>query len=653
MRMIGLGLALAGCQGQPRDADDQPAVTELSGCDPVDPSLCALPFPSSYYQTEADTVSGVQNAYPLEALPINRDSVRLVPDLLNRYDGFSTLTPAVTFLEDLSLEGTIPWTDPDAYLAADARTVWIDAETGERLPHFVELDSTAESDDVRATILHPLVPMQHGRRYVIGMRGLVRNDGGAVVPSPAFAALRDGTPSDLPDVAIRQPYYDERIFPVLEADGFDRAEIQLAWDFTTSSRESSLGRALAVRDDALARIGPEGPSAYVIDSTEEGDCAVPGSNPIARTIYGHYTAPRYTRSDLPGLDARLVDGPDGLPLYQGDTDVDFMIRVPCSLAADPADGGMILQYGHGLLGDLDEARADYLAQLADANRWVILAQNWTGMSGEDAGPITLMLATDLSDFEIVPDRTIQGFTELMSGLRLTANALAADPLLQYDGQPVIDGTRAGYYGNSQGGIFGAAYLALSPDLARGVLGVPGAPYSLLLSRSADFDTFFLLFDQKYTDDRDRALILALLQTAWDPGEPAGYLRHLTADPLPGSPPKQVLIQAALGDAQVTTLGAEIMARAFGATTVAPQTQPIWGVAEQTAPFAGSAIVEFGYTDVAPMPLENTPPDVATDTHECPRREPAGLLQIGEFLSTGQVIQACDGPCENVRTEVCP
>ena len=651
MRFLGLAV-IAGCSGGSDKADPAPPGA-LSGCDPVDPSLCAFPFPSSYFQVPADTASGVQNAYTQESLPINRDFVPLAPDLLNRYDGFSTLTPALTFLEKVSTDGTISWTDPSLYLAPDARTVWIDTVTGERLPHFVELDSTADSDAVSALILHPLVPMEHARRYVIGIRNLNRTDGGPVEPSPAFTALRDQTESDIADVPLRQAYYDEKIFPILEADGLSRGELQLAWDFTTSSVESSLGRALAVRDDALARIGPTGPAEYTIDSTVDGDCANPGSEPIARTIYGHYTAPRYTLSDAPGLDARLVDGPDGKPVYQGDTEVEFIVRVPCSLAADPGDGGMVLQYGHGLLGDYSEAEADYLAQIADTNRFVIFAQDWTGMCQDDAGPITLMLVSDLSDFEIIPDRTIQGFTELMSGLRLATHALASDPLLSWNGKPVIDGSRAGYYGNSQGGIFGAAYLALSPDLERGVLGVPGAPYSLLLSRSADFDTFFLLFDQKYLDDRDRALLLASFQTAWDPGEPAGYLRHLTADPLPGSPPKQVLLQAALGDAQVTTLGAEMMARAFGAATVAPQAQAVFGIEERPAPFTGSALVEWIYSDVGPMPIENTHPPLETDTHECPRREPEAQEQLAHFLLTGEVIQTCDGACESLRAEVCP
>ena len=113
---------------------------------------------------------------------------------------------------------------------------------------------------------------------------------------------------------------------------------------------------------------------------------------------------------------------------------------------------MVLQYGHGLLGSYDEARGDYLAAMANENRWVLLAQDWKGMSDQDAGYVTLMLATDLSDFEIIPDRGIQGLSELILGLRFVRNTLAADPLVQYGGRSVIDPTRAGYYGNSQGAI---------------------------------------------------------------------------------------------------------------------------------------------------------------------------------------------------------
>jgi hypothetical protein len=330
-----------------------------------------------------------------------------------------------------------------------------------------------------------------------------------------------------------------------------------------------------------------------------------------------------------------------------------MARIPCSLAADPGEGGQVIQYGHGLLGNYDEARGGYLAELADRNRWVLFAQNWIGMSSFDAGYVTLMLATDASGFEIIPDRTVQGLTEWAVGARLARGALVDDPSFVYGGRSVIDPARAPvFYGNSQGAIVGGAYVAMSPDIERAVLGVGGMPYSLLLSRSSDFDPFFLLLNEKYEDSRDLALLLTAFQTVWDPGESGGYAYALTRDPLPGTPPKRILMQVAKGDAQVSTLGAQMAARAVGAASVAPGIRPIWGVPEQASPIGGSAIAEWEYTDGPEEPITNVPPDAAKDVHECPRREPAAQEQLSVFLATGVVEQFCVGACVSQRAGLC-
>ena len=52
---------------------------------------------------------------------------------------------------------------------------------------------------------------------------------------------------------------------------------------------------------------------------------------------------------------------------------------------------------------------------------------------------------------------------------------------------MIDTAHLDYDGNSQGGIMGLMLAAVSPDIERAVLGVPGMNYSLLLPRSVDFD----------------------------------------------------------------------------------------------------------------------------------------------------------------------
>jgi hypothetical protein len=53
-----------------------------------------------------------------------------------------------------------------------------------------------------------------------------------------------------------------------------------------------------------------------------------------------------------------------------------------------------------------------------------------------------------------------------------------------------DPTRLYYEGISQGGVSDATYMALTKDVERGHLGVPGQNYALLAHRSENFDQFF-------------------------------------------------------------------------------------------------------------------------------------------------------------------
>jgi hypothetical protein len=572
--------------------------------------------------------------------------VQIRPDYFNEKDGFSTLSNLLFYMEDFSTEGMIGHDDLEAYADADARTVLVDTVTGERVPHWVEMDDTVEEAEERLVVVHPAVPLEHARRYVFGVRGAVNASGAAIAPSEAMSALAAGGDTSAWLTPERREHFDSVVFPALEGQGFSRAETQLTWDFVTISKESSLGRMEWIRDDALDFWGESGPD-YVITEVEDADCTVDGET-IGRTIYGDVTVPLYTEVDEPGT--WLTRDADGMPYQNGTTTAEFMLRVPCSLF-DAPEPAYMLQYGHGLLGDKSEARTGYLSEMADRYKWVVGAATWKGMSEDDVGDITLMIVNDPSDFIMIPERSMQGFVEQLALMELMVGPLVEDENLIIDGVPVLDPERRGYYGNSQGGIMGGAYLALSPRFERGVLGVAGSPYGLLLTRSADFDPFFLLFQEKFTDHRDITMMIALMQQLWDPGEAAGWM-HTMDDTSGGVGAKDVLLQVAIGDAQVTTLGAQVMARAYGASTIAPQTRPIFGVQEQSAPFSGSAIVEWYYPDGAEEPAEAVPPDAEKDTHECPRREPAAQDQLRDFLEEGVINQYCDGPCEGVRQDFC-
>ena len=95
--------------------------------------------------------------------------------------------------------------------------------------------------------------------------------------------------------------------------------------------------------------------------------------------------------------------------------------------------------------------------------------------------------------------------------------------MQFNGHSAIDPTKAFYRGDSQGGIFGTTYMALTTDVTYGMLGEPGTPYSLLLSRSEDFSGFSGILHIVYKDPRDTQIAISLLQLMWDRTEPDGYV----------------------------------------------------------------------------------------------------------------------------------
>ena len=260
---------------------------------------------------------------------------------------------------------------------------------------------------------------------------------------------------------------------------------------------------------------------------------------------------------------------------------------------------------------------------------------------------------------------------------------------------MIDTQRLYYDGNSQGGILGGGLTAVAPDFNRAVLGVPGMNYSTLLQRSSDFapyatgnfsgvvcdelpspfkeicqqlpnDTPLGLYDN-YPDELERPLIFSLLQLLWDRAEANGYAEHMTSDPLPNTPPHNVLMHVAFGDHQVSMWTAEVEARTIGASVAWPAldplrhpddgvadpgTDPLFGIPHLTAldyPFGGSALVYWDGTlarNVQQPPITNTPPAAGNDPHSYPRNDPDARDQKAAFLDVpGQVINVCGAlPC---------
>ena len=253
----------------------------------------------------------------------------------SKSDGFSAGTPILTFLPGLSGDELAGEEDIDASLASDSPTIIFNAETGELVPHFAEIDVRAETVAQRSLVMRPVVRLQDGVRYIVAARNLSNEDGNLIEPSAVFAALRDGTSSEEESVEERRALYED-IFEKLGDASWSRDDIQIAWDFTTASDQNNTQWLLHMRDEALQIVEDDGGIEYRIVSVDPNY----QTDNIAFRIEGEYRVPLYTNQ--PETGALLNFGDDGMPEVNTETPwawVPFLLLIPNS-ASTPITGGV-------------------------------------------------------------------------------------------------------------------------------------------------------------------------------------------------------------------------------------------------------------------------------------------------------------------------
>jgi len=110
--------------------------------------------------------------------------------------------------------------------------------------------------------------------------------------------------------------------------------------------------------------------------------------------------------------------------------------------------------------------------------------------------------------------------------------------------------------------------------------------------------------------------------------------------------------AALGDHQVSNLGAHHMARSAGVGHLDTGVQTIWGLPAFDDGDVGSALVEYDF-GLPPDPVCNLPQSACGDPHGKLRRLPAAREQIDTFLRTGAITNFCtDGVCSFPEQSEC-
>ncbi len=664
------------------DAWDPTRLTpEVTTCEVLDPRRCMLPFPSDVFTApDASTDTGLMLDFPATATPANVDGKRIDPTDINRNDGFSPGSVLLTSLPGVDLEasGVAPVTDIGRSLDPAGSVLLVNAETGELHPHWVEYDSHASSDEDRLLSIVPARNFEPGTRYLVALRNLTADGGGVVTAGEAFAALRDGTPTDVPMIEDRRADVEELLaeFPAIEAS-WDPDEFVLAWDFTVASERNLTERILHMRDEALGPLegstAPTFTAARITSASSDYD-------PTRNIIDGTITVPNYqsntTITPLKG-GAPFNWGPDGLPERNPvlrNLTVPYRCVMPKnSVVNDPAEGlTEVSMYGHGLLGSLGEVGASHVKDFADEHDVMFCAVSWHGFSSNDYVNAFESLQ-DLSKFSAIADGGQQGLLHQMFLGRLLVHpdGFVAGAAFRAgnsaSGAQLLDPSTLGYDGNSQGGIMGGALVAVSPDLERGVLGVPGMNYSILLYRSSDWTGYAEIFDPAYPNEIDRLPALGLAQIMWDRIEVNGYAHNLDPDdPLPDTPAKRVMLHVAWADHQVAVVTADNLARTAGIPLYDPpalasdraslwdtpglednpDVDPFWGLTPIPWALDGVLLSRGAYvmwdSGNTPAPVRNVPPgsalfnepDAKPDPHERPRRAPGSRQQKYDFMFGG-------------------
>ena len=653
---------------------------------------CMLPYPSNFFTlANSSSNTGLRLNLQATATIANKAGKHIDPTEWNQNDGFSP-TPKII----VTVPGLVQESDSRAGLVSiatnsawptigsigtysnpGAGVVLVDRATGVRTPVWAELDSTV-GHAVRPLLIHPAVALKEGHTYVVGLQNLKTSTNAKVGTPKAFALYRDSKITTDAKVEGRRGNY-ELDFAALKSAGVTRANLNLAWDFTVGSQQGITGRMLSIRNQAfgllgdtnLANLTPEGSSpGFSIQSVTNFTSAE--NSAIGRRIEGAVTVPCYLTSVggtpcAPGSTYNYGSASSGnlyrTPVQNGTWNATFTCNIPRrALEGDTAGAVPPVVYGHGLLGGKGEVNSDAQSNFANGWGYLYCATDEIGFSSADVGTAIVALG-DLSAFNKMADRTQQGILNelylgraLVSSTGLRTNAAFQDG----SGNSLIQGSRLFYDGNSQGGILGGMFTAVSVDSDHSVLGVNGMTYSTLLDRSKDFTSYnAAAYVPNYTVPLDRSIGLAMAQDLWDRGEPSGYVNHMTSDPLPNTPAHNVLMQVGLGDFQVANITADTEARTIGAKMVTQMpnaarvgpTNPGWNIPwidAGTGGWAGSALVYF---DDGPIrdggSLGNNPAIFANaipastdgnDPHEHPRRSQQGREMKSAFLRIGGTIK---------------
>lgn len=467
---------------------------------------CALPFPSDEFTVEDPTSStGRRPHLPDGALP-ERVLDRLGPGAdpgaaLDGADGWASLTPVIFELDRPIVPGSVPSDGGDVVAVYDTAT-------GERVPIRVSVPVDAARHGAPDTIVMawPALRFEPSRTYVARLTDQVRARGG-------------GTPGRAPrlsDATLDGPVRSEadrlrRDLAAVEGDRWDsvlsatRFTVRSAADAT--SQLDRMADAVRAVDHPVRRLRVHPP--FFVGA------------PASAVVTGEVRITDFRDDD--GV-ARVEHG--GRPTW-----VRFLLVLP-ETPAGP-DGAPVSIYGHGLVVAKETmfgiARAN--AELGVATIGIDVPNHGDRQAGQ--GGYLLDLTTP-ARFGRLASMPLQGVVDQLSLLLAVRDHLSTEDFVPPsapfapEAPPVrLDPTRLYYQGTSMGGVLGAAFVGLAPEIDAAFLHVPGTGIADIIMNSLLWPLFAGIVPR--ADTGDAYALMGAATMLLDPADNVNVLDRIARD----------------------------------------------------------------------------------------------------------------------------
>ena len=292
-------------------------------------------------------------------------------------------------------------------------------------------------------------------------------------------------------------------------------------------------------------------------------------------VQGTFVLPEFQEGQSPyWTGGGVVFDESGAPVVQREVGARFALSVPTGPM--PEAGWPVVLYAHGTGGSYISFTKKKVHERLGALGISVLSTDepLNGCRHGSAGPAPYLFYNFLNPTAGI-DNHRQSAADKASLLRL-ARQLDVPAEASPTGGPIrLDCSRAAYMGHSQGGITGALFLGVEPEIGAAVLSGTGGGFSLtLVNQTREFGAVKAVVQELLGLDEGEALdefhpVTTLLQTYAEPADPICYARTYMEEPL-GGVPKNLFLSEGMADANTPPQTTEAFAAALGL----PQARPV-------------------------------------------------------------------------------